>query len=89
MKNIEKLEKLFEEASMETEDELKEVFPCYEVRVDKDRGKLVFIVDGKEILSTALSKFSSKELNSDLFSKFIFCLKTNNITSLKSYAKLK
>lgn len=89
MKNIEKLQKLFEEVETEEEDELKEIFPCYEVRVDKDRGKLIFIVDGKEILSTALSKFSKEELNSDLFSKFIFCLKTNNIASLKSYAKLK
>lgn len=62
MKSQKELEKIIRENELfSSEDEEEEVVlgpfgPCWEVKVDREKKKLFFCIDGKDVLSHSLSK---------------------------------
>ena len=63
--------------------------PCWEVKVDREDNKLVFLIDAKEILSSSLSNFGDTELMVEDLVYFIQILKDGDYERLKKEAKIK
>lgn len=63
--------------------------PCWEVRIDKSRNKMLFIVDREEKLSVSLAKFKAEEITVNLLSSFIKLLRDGKIDELKKVARIK
>lgn len=65
----------------EEEEEL-QASPCWEVKVDKETKKLLFQVDGKEVLSYPLSKIK-KPLTLEKFNSLLHILRSGDLKALK------
>lgn len=57
--------------------------PCWEVKVDRENGRLVFLIDREEILAAPLSAFDESELTIERLSYFIQLLKNGEHERLK------
>lgn len=62
---------------------------CWEAKVDRDKKKIILLIDGKEELSTSLNKFKDEEVTEELLVKFIDLLKRNKMKELKKIARIK
>ena len=69
------------------EDELKS--PCWEAKVDRDEGKLRFLIDAKELLNYPLSKLRDEDLTIESLVEFIQVLKLEDMKLLRSKLKEK
>ena len=63
------------------------VDPCWEVKIDKEKNKMVFLIDKSEKFSTSLSKFKSEDITVDLLSSFLQLLKQGKMEELKKAVK--
>lgn len=80
--NSKDLKKIFDECvEFDTQDE--ERYPCFQVKIDKEKRKaMIFLIDGREILSYSLSKLNKSYLTVERISGFIKILRTGNIEKL-------
>jgi hypothetical protein len=69
------------------EDDLKS--PCWEVRVDRDDGKLRFLIDSKELLNYPLSKLREVDLSMKSLTDLIQVLKLEDMKLLRVQLKEK
>lgn len=69
--------------------ELEHQSPCWEVKIDKTRNKMLFLVDKVEKLSTSLNKFKPEEITVDLLVSFINLLRAGKTDELKKAARIK
>lgn len=56
--------------------------PCWEVKIDKEKNKLFFCVDGKDVLSYSLSKIKFA-LNRSKLNELLVLLKKGDLKVLK------
>lgn len=63
--------------------------PCWEVRIDKSRNKMLFLVDREEKMSVSLAKFKAEEITVNLLSSFIKLLRDGKLDELKKAARIK
>jgi len=70
-------------------DECEHLSPCWEVKIDKTRKKMLFLVDRQEKLSTPLSKFKPEEITVDLLVSFIKLFREGKMIELKKLARTK
>lgn len=64
--------------------------PCWEVKVAREVGLVLFIVDGKEVLRKKIKLFNLEDLNNiDYLVHFINMLKEDNIDGIKAELKVK
>lgn len=56
--------------------------PCWEAKVDRENGKLVFFIDREEILSAPLNNFKESEITVERLSYFIQLLKNGEYERL-------
>jgi hypothetical protein len=64
------------------EEEESQASPCWEVRVDRETNKLLFQIDGKEVLSYPLSKVK-KPLTLEKFNSLLHILRSGDLKALK------
>ena len=69
--------------------ELAHISPCWEVKIDKTRKKMLFLVDRQEKLSTPLAKFKPEEITVDLLVSFIKLFREGKMNELKKLARTK
>lgn len=56
--------------------------PCWEIKVDRDRGDLVFLVDTKEIYAYSLKKLQPEVLTIEGLSVLMQIFKTQDLKAL-------
>ena len=61
--------------------------PCWEIRVDRDRGDLVFLVDAKEMFAYPLSKLEPADLTIESLSVYLEVFKSLDLTMLAEALK--
>jgi hypothetical protein len=62
--------------------------PCWEVKIAREIGSVLFLVDRKEVLRAKLEMFKSEDLNSvDYLARFIQMLKEGDIDGLRAELK--
>lgn len=69
----------------EVEDETK--CPCWQVSVDRENGKLRFLLNAKEIMTYPLSKINDSNITVENISKWITTFRTQNLKDLKELLK--
>jgi hypothetical protein len=69
-------------------DEEDRASPCWEAKVDRDNDALVFLIDGKEILKSKLSKLGYEPTVKDL-TYYIQFLKQGKLRELSKELKIK
>ena len=74
---------------IENFDEPEQFNPCWEVKIDKNRNKILFLIDGEEKLSTPLAKFKPEEITLDLVIGFLKLFKEKKIDELKKATRTK
>ena len=67
------------------EDELKS--PCWQVNVDRETGKLRFLIDSKELMNYPLSKVDDEDINLFNVSEWLQILRTEDTKLLKHRLK--
>jgi hypothetical protein len=67
------------------EDELKS--PCWQVNVDREDGKLRFLIDSKELMNYPLSKIDDEDINLINISEWLQILRLEDSKLLKNKLK--
>ncbi len=67
------------------EDELRS--PCWEIRVDRDRGDLVFLIDAKEIYAYPLKKLEPSDLEIEGLNVFMQLFRSQDLEALEEALK--
>jgi hypothetical protein len=57
--------------------------PCWEIKVDRDRGDLVFLIDAKEMYAYPLNKLESSDLTIERISEYLQVFKLLGFDELK------
>ena len=57
--------------------------PCWEVKVDRENNKFLFLIDGEEVFTAPSSNFDESEITIDLLVHFIHLLKENDFAQIK------
>lgn len=81
------IEKIIEENTEQEEILDENSGPCWEIKVDKKRKKLLFLLDGTEMYCSALKNFADLSLNKILYLLDLF--KKDDHETLKKEAKIK
>lgn len=63
--------------------------PCWEVRIDRSKNKMLFLVDKEEKFSVSLTKFKSEDITVNLLASFIKLLRDGKMDELKKAIKMK
>ena len=71
------------------QDEEEYISPCWEVKVDKERGDMIFLVDGNEKLAYSLDKLDNSFLTIEKISELIKIFKTGELKELRKELKKK
>lgn len=92
--NSRDVRKMFDEDSeyikfYNTNEDDEEIYPCFQVSVDKEKGNMIFLVDGQEILSCPLSKLDESYFTIEKISELITVLKTGNLKKLRDKLGIK
>lgn len=61
--------------------------PCWEIKVDRDRGDLVFLIDTKEIYAYSLKKLGPFDLTIESLSSYMQIFKTQDLKALAGALK--
>jgi hypothetical protein len=61
--------------------------PCWEIKVDRDRGDLVFLIDAKEIYAYPLKKLEPSDLTIESLSVYMRLFKTQDLKMLAGALK--
>jgi len=64
-----------------------EVSPCFEVKIDKEKNRMIFLIDKTEKLSASLSKYKKNEITVNLLSRYLKLLREGNMDELKKAVK--
>ena len=58
------------------------ICPCWEIKVDRDRGDLVFLIDAKEVYAYPLDKLDQSNLTIDGLNVYMKLFKAQDIDAL-------
>jgi len=61
--------------------------PCWEIKVDRDRGDLVFLIDAKEIYAYSLKKLEPTNLSIESLNHFMRLFKSQDLEALEEALK--
>jgi hypothetical protein len=91
--NTKDLKRLLEESAMEFQDlfEARDetAGPCREIKVDKEQGRLVLLVDRRELMSQTFDKFDAREgLSPDQANNILFLWREGKMDDLRQYLGL-
>lgn len=57
-------------------------YPCWEIKVDLDRGELVFLLDAQEQYAHSLKKLKPENLTIENINKYMKIFRTNDLKAL-------
>jgi len=58
-------------------------FPCWEIKIDRDRGDMVFLIDAKEVYSHPIKKLNTIDLEMERIICFMNLFKSQDLNSLE------
>lgn len=62
--------------------------PCWEVKVAREIGAVLFLIDGKEVMKSKIELFRPEDLNNiDYWVRFLHLLREGDIEGIKSEIK--
>lgn len=58
------------------------ICPCWQIKVDRSRGDLIFLIDSKEIYSHSLKRLKDPELSIEKLCMYMKLFRSQNIKAL-------